>query len=301
MAIVSREDLERTIAKLRDEVDDPRAGIYGPGSMAWLVDRELISFLAGGRAALLQLAHPFVASAVDQHSTTRNDPVGRFQRTFKHVFAMVFGDLDLAINSARRVHSIHQRIYGKVDDDTPYQANDVDALFWVHATLVDSAIRAFELVVRELSEAERDKYVVESRRFASLFGIPEEVVPDTWAEFERYNQRMWGWLRVTEPAAEIATFLLAPPVLALKPLTDWYRMMTAGLMPQELRAPFDLRFGRREQVVFDTSVQAMRVVYRRLPQRLRQVPAYSHALRRLRGEPGPDPIGAWLEKVLLDS
>jgi hypothetical protein len=32
---------------------------------------------------------------------------------------------------------------------------------------------------------------------------------------------------------------------------------------------------------------------------MRQVPAYSHALRRLRGEPGPDPFAAKLEKLML--
>ena len=77
--------------------------------------------------------------------------------------------------------------------------------------------------------------------------------------------------------------------------------MTAGLMPEELREPFHLRFGRRQQFAFDASVQAMRLIYPRLPPRFRQVPAYSNALRRLRGETGPDPIGAWLEKVLLDT
>src|SRR6185369_14287653 len=110
-------DLERHIERLRAEVTDPCAGIYGPGSMAWTIYKEAVLFVAGGKAALLQLAHPAVAHAVDQHSATRHDPLGRFQRTFDNVWAMVFGDLDSAIGHARRVHAIHSRIAGEIRED----------------------------------------------------------------------------------------------------------------------------------------------------------------------------------------
>src|SRR5687767_13848481 len=128
---VTRADLERLIAELRKEIADPRAGIFGPGSVNWQIARESICFLAGGRAALLQLAHPFVAHAVDQHSHTRVDPMGRFVRTFANVFAMVFGDLDYAVESARHVHAIHERVQGSIPEavgdyaaGSAYLAND---------------------------------------------------------------------------------------------------------------------------------------------------------------------------------
>ncbi|MCB9574762.1 MAG: DUF2236 domain-containing protein [Kofleriaceae bacterium] len=92
------------LARVRAAVADPRDGIHGPGSPAWQLQRESMVFLGGGRAALLQLAHPFVAYAIDQHSKTRGDVVGRFQRTFRNVFAMSFGTLDEATTAARRVH-----------------------------------------------------------------------------------------------------------------------------------------------------------------------------------------------------
>ena len=94
MSIVTRADLEASLAELARGVQDPHAGILGPRSIAWQVGGDLGVFLGGGRAALLQLAHPFVAYAVEQHSKTRADVVGRFQRTFRNVFAMVFGELD---------------------------------------------------------------------------------------------------------------------------------------------------------------------------------------------------------------
>lgn len=298
---VSREELERTIARLRDEVADPRAGVFGPDSMAWLVDREMITFVAGGRAALLQLAHPFVAHGVDRHSATRHDPFGRFRRTFQHVGAMVFGDLDHAISSARRVHAIHSRIYGTASDGTRYDANDEDALMWVHATLVDSAIMAFEQVVRPLSSDERERYYEESRRFALLFGIPDHAMPEDWDAFQRYNRRMHDWLRVAAPAREMSTFLLSPPQRVLAPFASWYRVMTAGLLPEPVRRQFGFRFGRAERVAFASSMPALRILYRALPDGVRYTPAYTFARARLAGETRVDPVAVWLDQQLFQS
>jgi uncharacterized protein (DUF2236 family) len=67
---VARPDLERALARLEASVRDPRAGVFGPGSRVWTLNREAVIFLGGGRAALLQLAHPVVAQAVADHSRT---------------------------------------------------------------------------------------------------------------------------------------------------------------------------------------------------------------------------------------
>jgi uncharacterized protein (DUF2236 family) len=86
------------------------------------MNREAILFLAAGRALLLQLAHPWVAAAVADHSKALTDPVARFHRTFKVVFTMVFGTVDQAFAAAR---SLHRR----------NRANNISALRWVYATL----------------------------------------------------------------------------------------------------------------------------------------------------------------------
>jgi uncharacterized protein (DUF2236 family) len=115
--IVGRQDFERAIARVREGVKDPAAGLYGPGTMTWRISRESVVFLGAGRAALLQLAHPYVAHAIAQHSETKRDPVGRFNRTFSNVYGMVFGDLDTAVAAARRVRGVHDRIQGPIDED----------------------------------------------------------------------------------------------------------------------------------------------------------------------------------------
>lgn len=182
---VARADLEARLDALRAAVDDPCAGLFGPRSAVWRINREAVTFLGGGRAALLQLAHPYVAHGVDQHSTTRTDTLGRFVRTFENVFAMVYGDLDAALASARRVHTVHTHITGPLGDGSPYAANTPEALLWVHATLWDTSIQVYELVMRPLGDEEKAAYYEETKRFAALFGIPPEIVPPDWRAFRR--------------------------------------------------------------------------------------------------------------------
>ena len=80
--------------------------------MVWRIDREAAIFLAAGRALLLQLAHPWVAAAIAEHSHSLSDPIGRFHRTFGVVFTMVFGTTDEAIAAARRLYHRHAAISG---------------------------------------------------------------------------------------------------------------------------------------------------------------------------------------------
>ena len=54
---------------------------FSPDAMIWQVDREMVLLLAGGRALLMQLAHPKVAAGVAEHSHFKADPLGRLYRT----------------------------------------------------------------------------------------------------------------------------------------------------------------------------------------------------------------------------
>ncbi|HKE17891.1 MAG TPA: oxygenase MpaB family protein [Kofleriaceae bacterium] len=292
MGIVSRDQLEAGLARAAAQTREHRAGIYGPGSVSWEINREVIQMWGGGRAILLQLAHPFVAHAIDQHSQTRTDARGRFQRTFAHVFAMAFGDLDQAFRAARRVHAIHTRVHGEIDEDvgswprgTRYHANDVGALFWVHATLVDTSIAVREQLFGALDAYRAERFYQEQKRFAYLFGIRDEDMPADYPAFRAYMDRMLrsGEIAVGRPAREIARFVLAAPTPPLAPVMDWYQVMTAGLLPERLRGEFGLRFGRLERTVYQASIAAMRRAIKLVPRRLRYFPGYLEAEARVGG------------------
>src|SRR5262249_15549834 len=112
--LVSAEGLERELQRVRASAAGAAEGVFGPRSLPWRIDRESAIFLGAGRALLLQLAHPWVAAAIEQHSDAFADPVGRFHRTFEAVFAMVFGTLDQSMRAARRLHRRHVTITGQL-------------------------------------------------------------------------------------------------------------------------------------------------------------------------------------------
>ena len=75
--------LEQSLEVVRAHAAGSEAGVFGPNSQIWRIDREAAAFLGAGRALLMQLAHPWVASAIAQHSTALSDPIGRFHGTFQ--------------------------------------------------------------------------------------------------------------------------------------------------------------------------------------------------------------------------
>jgi uncharacterized protein (DUF2236 family) len=295
-SIVTEADLERELAAVRAAAAGDRCGVFGPGSMVWHIDREAVIFLAAGRALLLQLAHPWVAAAIAQHSRTLSDPIGRFHRTFAAVFAIVFGTTEDAIAAARRLHRRHQAMTGTLGEDvgafaaeTPYRANDVAALRWVFATLVDSAVVAFELVHPPPSVSERERYYRQSCLFAGFFGIPRSALPQGWESFVDYFGEMIASdaIAVSVAARAIAAELLAGAGRRLRPPL-WYRAVTARLLPERLRDDFGLPFGPAEQCAAERALAVVRSLYPYTPHWLRDVAPYREACARLAGRsPGP--------------
>jgi uncharacterized protein (DUF2236 family) len=306
--LVSRDDLEASLERVRAAVVEPRHGIHGPGSMAWRLERDSLVFLGGGRAALLQLAHPSIAYGVDQHSKTRSDVAGRFQRTFIQVFAMSFGDLDAAFRAARRVHAIHTHITGAYPETVgpfaagaTYQANDPESLRWVQATLVDTVIMVTELIRGPLPVADKDAYVRGSWQFARLFGIPESMLAPDWAGFRRYVDGMLASsvLTVAPAARSMARFLFGRGEGQVQaPVAAFAELMTTGLLPPRLRDEFGLTYGVKQRLGFAAAIAALRPALRLTPRRLRYLPAYVAAQRRIRGQP-PSEMAAWLEQRLF--
>lgn len=307
--IVTEADLEARLEEISRHVRDPRAGLFGPDSVIWRVGRESLTFLAGGRAALLQLAHPAVAHAIAQHSDVKSDPMARFRRTFVNVFGMVYGSQAQAFDRARKVHKIHQHIGGSYQPADPtkskvtYQANTLSSLIWVHATLWDSSIKAYETTFAPLSPSDQAQYYEETKIFAGLFGIPQDALPETWDDFLEYNRAMWQGeiLEVTDVGREIAHFLLKarlPMIPGLKPKVPiWYGKVTAGLLPPNLRNDFGLTFGPRDRADAERAVKHFARAYKLLPPLLRYIPPYQEAMGRLAGKEKPDLLVRQLNKI----
>lgn len=290
--MVSESDLNSALDIVRAGAAGPAEGIFGPASVTWRLDREAVIFLGAGRALLLQLAHPWVAAAIAEHSRTLADPIGRFHRTFELMFTMVFGSRDGALAAARRLHRRHAMISGVLPEaigcfakGSSYHANDVAALRWVHATLVETAAIAHDLILPPLSLQERERYWDESRLFGALFGLKPEDLPADWAAFADYNAAMAesDTLTVSPAAREVAGHIFSGARKWLRP-PRWYLALSAQMLPERLRVGFGLDVDERDRRAADRALKWMRRVYPHLPARVRYVGPYHEAQARLQGK-----------------
>ena len=273
---------------------DPAEGLYGPHSIAWRVNRHSEILLGAGCANLLQLAHPWVAQAIDQHSQTQTDPFGRLQRTFLNVHSMVFGNLDQVLESALRVHNIHAKITGQASESagrtvkgSAYFANQIDAMLWVHATLWITGLRVYELFHAPLSIDDREQYYRESKLFAHLFGIPDSAMPPTWNDYLAYYQRVVDsdLLAVGDVGHQLVDFIFCMRA-HLAPLLNRHRIHTAVLLPESVRESFGFpHVTPKVQASFDFDIKLLRGFFRIAPAHLKYLPPYLEARRRIAGEP----------------
>src|SRR5436190_21230819 len=233
-SLLSADDFEKSLDTVRTAAAGPIEGIFGPESLTWRVDREAAIFLGAGRALLLQLAHPWVAAAISEHSKTFADPVGRFHRTFNITFPMVFGTLGQALAASRRLHRRHAAVTGilpqgagRYEAGSRYSANEVAALRWVHATLVETALQTHDLVLPALTSSEREQYWTEAKLYAALSGIRPADLPADWASFAAYTEAMSqsDSLAVSPAARDIAEQIFSGRVTGLR-IPRWYRALT---------------------------------------------------------------------------
>jgi uncharacterized protein (DUF2236 family) len=251
-----------------------RPGLYSDDSITRRVSRENVLLLGGGRALLMQLAHPKVAAGVDDHSDFRRHPVRRLRRTVRMTMAIVFGDMDTALAAARAVNKVHGRVRGE-----DYQALDPDLLMWVHATLIDSALLTYETFVRPLAAGEREDFYQESKVLGELLRIPRDHFPARLCDFEAYVAGMIeaGPVKVTERGRALGRLVLRPRLRGLPgPAMIPFEVVTAGLLPATLREQYGLPWGAAQRRAYRVAVAAVPRVVALTPPLLRVWPLPGH-------------------------
>jgi uncharacterized protein (DUF2236 family) len=242
--------------------------------------------LAGGTCALLlQLAHPAVAAGVAQHSDFRADPFARLRRTLHATFEVVFGTTQRAGRSLARIDAIHGQVQGVVPESgVAYQARDPRLLLWVHATLVDTAIRIYDRFVTPLAPDEAQEYHSECARVAVALGVPAELVPATLVDLRAEMGRMIadGEVSVTPTARELSQAVLYPTRFPPRFVWDAAHLASISVMPDELRRGYRIGWSAARQRGVDRLAAASRRLYPLLPPGLRHVPQSRAAERRVR-------------------
>jgi uncharacterized protein (DUF2236 family) len=144
----------------------------------------------------------------------------------------------------------------------------------------------------------RDRYVVEMNRFARMFGIPRDLLPDGWATHEAYMRQMLASDRIAVApcAREMAAFLVGRGSAgrAQTPIGRIGEAITHELLPPHLAAQFGLRGA---PIAARAGLAAFAAIYRRLPRRTVALPAFGEARRRVTGE-APSRLAPFTTRLL---
>jgi uncharacterized protein (DUF2236 family) len=252
-------------------------------SVSRTIHAERVLLLGWGRALLLQFAHPLVAQGIVDHSgflRSRRGRWGRLRRTLDAMLILTYGTPEQAAAVADGINAIHDRVNGHAvlpppaQSATPYSAHDPALLAWVHATLLDSFLLAYELYVAPLSAADKDRYCAESAGIEPMLGIPDGHLPRSTRALAAYMDGMLtgGELVVTDGARRLAAELFRPVPRIAAPLMWLARLPSVGLLPARIRQDYGYAWSPGRETAFRISVRVIRVMLRITPGRLRYWP-----------------------------
>lgn len=284
--------------------------IVGPDSITWQFGSDVRLFLAPLYALLLQVAHPTVGAGVRDYSDFEKRPWERLLRTLDYLILLQYGGRE-AVAVGCRLRQLHQRIKGVKADGKPYQALERGAYTWVHATLLETYVRAHQHFGRPMTRPQVEQFYREYIGLGRLVGVREEDLPATWEGFRAYFEYMVAEeLGHNETVDRVlrAARKPAPPELPLLPEILWKGLRLpvgrlsylggVGLLPAALRDRLGIPWSRWEERQFRTIAVTSRALEPILPPALKTLGPSQLRWRRRAiargpfGQPGSEPLPA---------
>jgi uncharacterized protein (DUF2236 family) len=277
-APISRDDVSEQLNILMAQ-HDPKVGLFGPDSLFWEVNRHsIVYFLGGLQSVQMQLCHPWVASAILEHSLVMTNRRRRSQLTYTFLWSIIYGDIARVRQRAQALYAVHTRVEGVLDSGQHYQANEANAMLWVHVTAFSCRVKLYERLVKKLSRDQKDQFVKEAQRYAACFGISSTIHPQSWQEVEDYLLAVEksDVLKRTDAGLQIRHLLESGlPQRIRKPLWRFLCSMLPVSLAEMLDQP--TRSGPLTPWV-------LKIVGKVLPSSIRYVPAWHEAMARINGK-----------------
>jgi uncharacterized protein (DUF2236 family) len=236
---------------------------------------------AGGYAILMQLADPAVAAGVARHSDFVNRPTDRLVSTLTFVYATLYGTGAQRSAVTRSVNRAHAPVRARAEDVASeagaagsYSAFDPQLQLWVAGTLCDAGVRMHELVYGPLSAEDGDRVFRDYEVLGTALQVPLGAWPGGRAAFDAWWGSRLPQLVVGPEAVAVAQQIFHPQraPLWLRVALPTARLVTAGLLPDELRVAYGFAWSAPRQRKFDRLVRRVRWWWPRLPARLRTLP-----------------------------
>ncbi|MDX6510600.1 MAG: hypothetical protein QOE36_104 [Gaiellaceae bacterium] len=242
---------------------------------------ESVLMLGGGRALLMQAAHPLVAAGIVDHSDYASAPWKRLARTLTALYTVVHGTQEEADRVGAVVRSVHESVQGRLREDvgrfavgTAYEATSPELMLWVHSTLVDTGISMYEAFVGPVPRSDREHFYEEMKVVARVFGTPPEALPETYEAFLSWQRGCLedGTVAIGTDARAIARTVLEPPVpRALQPGFRALTLASVGLLPPSIRSAYGLRWSPAHEAALRVAGRGNRLIRPLVPRPLLKI------------------------------
>ena len=249
----------------------PTSSCLGPESLLWRYAGDRRYGLAMPRAAALQMLHPAIAAAAEEHSRFPGSLWAQQARAVPRAIGVVYQD---AARGAA-VRRLHEEIKGRDGRGRRYHSLAPDIFFWEHATFVDALMTAIDLFDRPLSGEERERLYQECRIWYRRYGVSDRVVPPDHGSFVDYFDA------VCEQVLELNPVFDAYFEQILRPDAWLPRLLPAGLVPFLLPRPVrhlaGLAVSSADERRFRRFARTVRLSWPLLPPSLRYFPVARQA------------------------
>jgi uncharacterized protein (DUF2236 family) len=226
-------------------------------------DRRFL--LALPRAVGLQILHPAIATALDEHLAMRL--WYHKARTVSQTIAMAYDERD----QRHRMVNIHGHIGGTDDRGVRFHALNPDLFHFQHATYVETLVVAVNTFISPMSDRDHERLYAECCEWYLRFGVSARAMPPDWASFGDYFEQVCAQqLRLTPAGRTLAPEVLRP--------TSWAPRLVPSAAVRELLHPrtrelLDVRTRPGDRAVFGSYAAGLRMAATIAPPGIRYAPS----------------------------
>ncbi|CAM4460717.1 oxygenase MpaB family protein [Nocardia ninae] len=252
-------------------------GYFNDHSMARRVmSKRAVGLTYGQRALVIGAVHPLLYVGTAENTEHRMTPYTRLSLT-GHLFEAVFlgskAEADRALAFTTKKHA---RVRGTLPEDagahhpagTGYSALDPHLMYMTMAFTFDSAEVMYDLLVRPMTDGEREGLYQDYVRWAELFGMPTEAAPASYPEFRASFDAYLASdeLFLTDEARLVGSYLAGqrvpyPQRMPLHQVTSAFFLLVQGSLPPRIRQMYGMRWGRTDQIAYRALAQAVRTAH----------------------------------------
>lgn len=268
----------------------------GPDSLTWKTFGSLYFLPSALFVGMVQNMHPGLGAGVEFHSGLEQEFYQRILRSLYPIYGVVF-DGDRAAETAREIVGYHRTIKGVDQQGRRYHALDPGTFYWAHAVFFMQNLRAADLFMGGLNEAQREQLWREHYRWYELYGMSMRVVPPSWPAFQRYWRDMCrDTLESTKAARDVfhlVETVSVPPFPLVRQLPEplwehlirpaggrFYQFVTIGMCDPEIRRTMGFTWSTRDQARFDRLCRTLSAANAVTPDGLKYFFPRIHAARR---------------------